>query len=179
MKFLCNFALSILRQQNQHTTKAMNKLLSLLFAISLPLLSGCGDNMKKFTVTHEADSEVRDIPSARTYMDNNTYIDIDVDALSERIISGGGTAQADSEAAEEMAMMRAALYRFYSHVELEGDRYVLSAKTAEELNVSQRVFDALRANMEEVNAQIKAANEAGEAAAPQEITDDYLEGLLN
>lgn len=72
----------------------------------------------------------------------------------------------------------AALYRFYSHVQLIDSCYVCSLKSAAEINVSQTVFETLKNNLDDMNEQIESLRKAGEKVSLPDIDNDYLKSLL-
>lgn len=72
----------------------------------------------------------------------------------------------------------AALYRFYSHVQLIDSCCVCSLKSAAEINVSQTVFETLKNNLDDMNEQIESLRKAGEKVSLPDIDNDYLKSLL-
>ena len=72
----------------------------------------------------------------------------------------------------------AALYRFYSHVQLIDSSYVCSLKSAAEINVSQTVFETLKNDLDDMNEQIESLRKAGEKVSLPDIDNDYLKSLL-
>lgn len=72
----------------------------------------------------------------------------------------------------------AALYRFYSHVQLIDSCYVCSLKSAAEINVSQTVFETLKNNLDDMNEQIESLRKAGEKVSLPDVDNDYLKSLL-
>ena len=72
----------------------------------------------------------------------------------------------------------AALYRFYSHVQLIDSCYVCSLKSAAEINVSQTVFETLKNNLDDMNEQIESLRKAGEKVSLPDFDNDYLKSLL-
>lgn len=126
--------------------------------------------------------------------ESGEHIDIDIAGFAKVLpITGSeaGLAPADSEAAsagydsEASAALKndkdkayAALYRFYSHVQLVDSSYVCTLKSAEEINVAPSVFETLKGNLDDMNRQIRALRQSGEKVSLPEIDDDYLRRLL-
>ena len=79
---------------------------------------------------------------------------------------------------EEQAKMKAALYRFYSHVELVDDTYVCNLTSAEDINVSQGVYTALLNNLADMNNAILQAKNEGKELYIQDVNEAYLNSLL-
>lgn len=76
---------------------------------------------------------------------------------------------------DDMARMKAALYRFYSHVKLEEEGYVCDLSSANEINVSSTVYMALLNNM---NASYKKAKSEGQNVVALSVNKAYLDSLL-
>ena len=78
-----------------------------------------------------------------------------------------------------MAKAKAAIYLFYRHVHLnEKKQYVCLINSAQEINVSQNVFDTLKKNLDETNSIIEQAFDSGNNIVVPEITTEYLNSLL-
>lgn len=131
--------------------------------------------------------------AAKRLAESGEYIDIDIAGFTKGLLTGSeaGLAPADSEVAsagydsEASAALKndkdkayAALYRFYSHVQLVDSSYVCSLKSAEEINVAPSVFETLKGNLDDMNRQIRALRQSGEKVSLPEIDDDYLRSLL-
>lgn len=130
--------------------------------------------------------------AAKRLAESGEYIDIDIAGFAKGLpITGSeaGLAPADSEAASagydsEAALKNdkdkayAALYRFYSHVQLVDSSYVCSLKSAEEINVAPSVFETLKGNLDDMNRQILDLRQSGEKVSLPEIDDDYLRSLF-
>ena len=77
------------------------------------------------------------------YVYENRFIDIDIYAVARMIWAGE---QVDTDV---MAQVKVALYRYFSHVRIERDKYVCDLASGKEISVSSRVFTALQENLEE------------------------------
>lgn len=105
---------------------------------------------------------------------SNAFIDVDINRLSEQTAKG---TRADN--ASDISKAKAAIYRFYSHVHVNGNnQYECTLKSAKEINVSQDVFDALQNNLDEMNKAIELCSKNGEKMNVMPITNKYLESLL-
>ncbi|MDE6522260.1 MAG: hypothetical protein K2L17_05535 [Muribaculaceae bacterium] len=137
------------------------------------LLAGC-----RGEATNVLDS-VRDteVPKelVKKYVDDNTYIDIDVDVLLRSVVNQNGKSSVNEE---DMAKMKAAVYRFYRHVSVKDGYYVCGIKKGSEINVSQSVFRTLLENLNEINRMIKGAKDRGEAIDVQIPDEEYLNSFL-
>ena len=92
---------------------------------------------------------------------SNAFIDVDINRLSD------------------ISKAKAAIYRFYSHVHVNGkNQYECTLKSAKEINVSQDVFDALQNNLDEMNKAIELCSKNGEKMNVMPITNKYLESFL-
>jgi len=70
---------------------------------------------------------------------------------------------------------KAAVYRVYSNLELKDNQYLFKVKNAEELHLSERVFDRFVKDIEEMNSNVRKENEM-EKLEP--ISSEYLSSLL-
>ena len=137
-------------------------------------LIGCQNNATNNLIENpneinEANTKVKD------YVDNNTYIDVDVQALVKKT-----TAQdfRSNITEDDNAKMKAAVYRFYKHVSVKDSLYILDIQDASEINISTRVFTALAKNLKEMNDFIKLAKEKGENIDLFIPDEEYLNSLL-
>lgn len=144
----------------------------LCFATALSLGS-CQSSSKEDT--KPATSTEVTTNNAKKYVDENTYIDLDVDALAKEIANPQTRATVDNE---KQSQMNAALYRFYSHVKLVDGAYTCDLTSAKDINVSARVYAALKNNLDDMNADIRKAKEAGEEIDTPEVDEAYLASLL-
>lgn len=146
--------------------------LSMVLVVVL-LLAGCrsdANNVLDYVIEADAPKEM-----VKKYVDDNTYKDIDVDALVRGIITPDSRS---SGSEEDMAKMKAAVYRFYKHVSVKDGYYVCDIKNGSEINVSQKVFSVLMGNLKDMNRMIREVKDKGEAIDVQVPDDDYLNTLL-
>lgn len=151
----------------------MKKFCYLLSALWVVVMVGC-NNESTTGLDNVKDSEAP-AELVRSYIEKDTYIDLDVKALAKNM-STPATRSSVSE--EEASKMKAAVYRFYRHVTIEDDYYRCNLEGASDINVSQSVFDALKSNLESMNESIKKVRDEGgkiELAVPDSA---YLESLL-
>lgn len=113
--------------------------------------------------------------AVKKYVDENTFIDLDVMALAKEIASPDTQAAIDLD---KVAQMKAAIYRFYSHVELEEGVYVCHLSAASDINVSESVYKALLDNLNAMNSSIQKTKETGQEINVPEINEAYLNSLL-
>ena len=152
----------------------MKSFSSLIIGIVIMTLIGCQNNATNNLIENpneinEANTKVKD------YVDNNTYIDVDVQALVKKT-----TAQdyRSNITEDDNAKMKAAVYRFYKHVSVKDSLYILDIQDASEINISTRVFTALAKNLKEMNDFIKLAKEKGENIDLFIPDEEYLNSLL-
>lgn len=146
--------------------------LSMVLVVVL-LLAGCrseANNVLDSVIEADAPKEL-----VKKYVDDNTYINIDVDALVRGIITPDSRI---SGSEEDLAKMKAAVYRFYKQVSVKEGYYVCGIKEGSEINVSQEVFSALLGNLNDMNRMIREVKDKGEAIEVQLPDDDYLNSLL-
>lgn len=74
--------------------------------------------------------------------------------------------------------MKAAIYRFYSNVELRESQYICTLKAAGDINISEGVYKSLIDNLNKMNETIRATIEKGQTIVIPEINDTYLNSLL-
>lgn len=104
----------------------------------------------------------------------NEYIDVDLEKLNKEIKDHSKTKYQKSE----LAKARAVLYRFYNHVRLEGDQYVCSLKSADEINISHKFFKYLMDGQKNGNEDIKKMKAKAPNMELPQITPEYLQALL-
>lgn len=112
---------------------------------------------------------------ARKYVADSTYIDLDLKALTPRIIENGVLSLGE----DTVAMLLAATYRFQSHLKVNEGLYVLKVASGEEIQLSERLFEAMKDDIAQANKQISEWKEKGEDVNLSEISADYLESLLS
>ena len=137
------------------------------------LLAGCRSEANN-VLDSVRDTEVPK-ELVKKYVDDNTYIDLDVDALVRNVVNQDS---GSSVIEEDMAKIKAAVYRFYKHVSVKEGYYVCGIKESSEINVSQSVFRTLLENLNEMNRMIKGAKDRGEAIDVQIPDEEYLNSFL-
>ncbi|MDE7418982.1 MAG: hypothetical protein K2N35_02100 [Muribaculaceae bacterium] len=144
-----------------------------MFLVVAFLLAGCRSEANN-VLDSVKDVEVY-VELVKKYVDDNTYIDLDVDALVKGIVNQDPRFSVNEE---DMAKMKAAMYRFYKHVSVKDGHYVCGIKEGSEINVSQSVFKTLLENLNEMNRMIKGAKDRGEEIDVQIPDEEYLNTLL-
>lgn len=114
----------------------------------------------------------------RALVESGQFIDVDVKSLAFEVANGGITRSGSNELKEDIAKMKAAVYRFYSNVEVSDGHYVVKVNSGKDLNISESVFEELVNNIDEMNAFIDKVKAKGEDINMFEITQDYLDSLL-
>ena len=117
-----------------------------------------------------------DFSAAVKLAESGEYIDVDLHKLSDELSVADTKASASLKADRDKAY--AALYRFYSHVQLVDSSYVCSIKSPEEINVSASVYETLKENLDDMNRQIGELRSSGEKVSLPAIDEDYLKSLL-
>ena len=152
----------------------MKSFTSLIIGIVIMTLIGCQNNATNNLIENpneinEANTKVKD------YVDNNTYIDVDVQALVKKTTAQDSRSNITED---DNAKMKAAVYRFYKHVLVKVSLYIHDIQDASEINISTRVFTALVKNLKEMNDFIKLAKEKGENIDLFIPDEEYLNSLL-
>lgn len=138
------------------------------------LLFGCYQDNKPVLPLEAISSIVVDNKQAKTYVADNVFLDVDVIELS-KAINARPRRNIDTVA---IGKIRAALYRYYSHVKVVDGKYTCDLKSAEEINLSERLFEALSTNLNDMNKWIDQIKSSGQEVAIQEINEEYLNALL-
>lgn len=158
-----------------------------LLAIALMLLglSACSSQESSLVDNNQEQSESVVVTDAKTLVDNNTFIDIDIEAYDMLIASSidrnnfnESLKEAYNKYPEQTAMANAALYRYYSKLSVVDGYFVCSAKKASDLNMSERTFRAFDDNIKALNEDAKIERAKGNEITFPRITQDYLESIL-
>ena len=153
----------------------MNKLyFSIIGMIIFCFLFGCNQENKPVMPLESVLSIPVNTVQVKSLVENNNYLYVDVDRLSQSICSRSGNS-IDTTA---MGKMRAALYRFYSRVKMADGKYVCDLKNAEEINISERLYEAILNNLNEMNTWIEQSKASGKEVMIQEVDEAYLNSLL-
>lgn len=138
------------------------------------VLIGCQSEAKDTVQQKPTAATVSDL--AKKYVEDSIYIELDVYGLADDIAKSHTRSASVNQ--EEQAKMKAALYRFYSHVELVDDTYVCNLTSAEDINVSLGVYTALLNNLADMNNAILQAKNEGKELYIQDLNEAYLNSLL-
>lgn len=146
------------------------QLLTTIFLIlSTFTIQGCN-------ATKEAseDNVTQDLKSAKEYIVSNEFISID--RFVDKMKSG------EAFTKEDDAKYRAACYRFFKTVRIDGTTYKTDIIKGSEINMSVDIFSFL---LDEIDASTKFYTEKAAKAKTRnqnfrmnEITNEYLESLL-
>lgn len=142
--------------------------LAILFGIS-NCQSGINDSIQQVSTIETQPNLVK------KHVDENTFLDVDVYGLVKDISNPQTRASTNQE---QVAKMKAAIYRFYSNVQLEDGYYICKLKSANDINVSVDVYTALLNNLNQMNAVIKEAKDKGKSMNTQAVDSEYLNSLL-
>ena len=152
--------------------KTMKPFIILSIGLTALLLSCQSEKTSLFKDLGAVKTEVSTV---RQYVDDSTFIDVDVTALAQDLASTHSENRVD---VDKVAKMKAALYRFYSHVNLVDGVYECDLSSAAEIHVSSDVFNVLKTNLEDMNAAIAKAKKEGKEIHVSQIDQDYLNNLL-
>mgnify|MGYP007115503779 CR=1 FL=1 len=134
------------------------------------LTASCNNIQKKTASPADETSNVQKIA------ESGEFIDINIKKFSDELSTVNTKVLSALKNDKDKAF--AALYRFYSHVQLIDSCYVCSLKSAAEINVSQTVFETLKNNLDDMNEQIESLRKAGEKVSLRDVDNDYLKSLL-
>lgn len=112
------------------------------------------------------------------YADVDGFIDVDIHEISKRLTDPATKSGNMNLDEDELAQVKAAIYRFYSHVKVENGYYVCTIKDAKEINVSQKTFDGLLEGINILNEGIDKARQDGLPVELREPSEEYLNSLL-
>lgn len=131
------------------------------------------------SATGVINSEIKGVPGlVRQIITDNSFIDVDVVELSNDIANMPGSSRNIDDLKEDISMAKAAIYRFYSNVTVSDEGFILGECTAKSLNMSDVVFNALKNNLDEMNAFYIKERDNGHSVEISPITQEYLESLL-
>lgn len=151
--------------------KLMSLFLSGILAI---ILSSCGSDTKDAALLQKVVAVPTEPSAVEKIVKSNSFIDIDINDVAKQLATGTRAVNTN-----DLAMTKAAVYRFYSHVRLNADhQYECTLTSAKDINVSQNVFDVLSKNLDDMNKFIKESSKSGQSVEVPKITEDYLNSLL-
>lgn len=78
----------------------------------------------------------------------------------------------------DLALLKAAAYRFFTHVRLVDNQYVVDLKDAEEIHVSSKIFSSYMQAIAETNAYADSLQQVGQEIRLPEVTAAYRDALL-
>lgn len=110
------------------------------------------------------------------YVLSDTFIDVDAKAFSEIITNPDSLSAVSSD---DIAKMKAALYRFYKNVRLEDGIYICDIEDGKSINISESLFVTLKENLQKMNDGVKEASEKGIEVVQSKPDSAYLNSLLN
>ncbi len=108
--------------------------------------------------------------------DSNAYIDVNVLCISDILTKPNSRSKLIKE--EDMAQVKAAIYRFYKHVSIKDGYYVCDLTDGSAINVSQDIYLAFMDNLREMNDYIKSEREQGRDVVLSVPDEKYLNSLL-
>lgn len=130
--------------------------------------------------------------SSRTIEKDNMYIDVDFDfvgeALNKHVRENRDKMLSDPQIAfraimkeypQEFEMSRAAWHRFFSNGKIVDHVWECSAKTASELNMSERAFNFMANSMKEMREKLEEDKAEGGIIHDMPVTQGYLDGLIS
>ena len=152
------------------------KINSFLLIVSL-LVVGCTNKVD--VPAQEVDEiVVMKAPASlvQQYVLSDTFIDVDAKAFSEIITNPDSLSAVSSD---DIAKMKAALYRFYKNVRLEDGIYICDIEDGKSINISESLFVTLKDNLQKMNDGVKKASEKGIEVVQSKPDSAYLNSLLN
>jgi len=140
--------------------------------LSLVLYFGCSKQQETGNLTEDVLKFQTETPVMK-FIETDEFLDIP--RTKEELKRGDITGYSD----EEIAKIKAALYRFYSNVELgENGRYTVNVAAGEDIRISDEIFSIFKENIDSINAMLDDAAKSGVEYGTPEITKEYLESLL-
>lgn len=151
----------------------MRLILFIATTIAFLTLNGCSNKVDNLIDNSRSEKEFSS--KAKEYIENNSYLDFDMNDLSFKINS---PQTKSAEYKDEIEKAKAAIYRFYSHVTIEDGYYKCSVKDASEINMSQNVFEVLNKDLESMNKIMSESRARGENFRMFVPDEKYLNSLL-
>lgn len=87
-------------------------------------------------------------------------------------------ARIDELSQEQLGLLKAAAYRFYHHVTLEGNQYRVDIKDPKALHIADQVIKAYEQAIANTNHFADSMQKAGQAIQLPPVSDEYLNKLL-
>lgn len=113
--------------------------------------------------------------AVKRYIEDNSYIDVNIKKISHKLAAPKGNEVLETDL---LNLVKAAVYRFYSHVQKVDGIYVCSVDSAQDIHVSERVFNFLQQDLAQMNKEISSLKERGKDITHLEIQEGYLNSLL-
>lgn len=152
------------------------KIYSIIIVLtSVLLLNGCNNNSNSYIKNSDNENTTQPM-SAKEYVENNTYINVDIIAISNALSNSLSRDNSISE--EDMAKTKAAIYRFYKNVTMDNGIYSCNLTSGEEINVSSEVFSVLLDNLNEMNKSAQEIRDKGGKIEMSVPDENYLNSLL-
>lgn len=152
----------------------MKTFISMIMTVAIIALTSCQTNTTD-NASENSNETSTSVKTVKDYVDDNTFIDVDVTALVNNIAAPDSRTNVT---ADDNNKMKAAVYRFYKHVALKDGFYTLDINDGAEINVSTTVFSALKENLDHINDFIKQAKEKGDNIEISVPDEEYLNSLL-
>lgn len=118
----------------------------------------------------EEATSIQSSVSARTFVDSNEEIDVQIDQTNPQF--------AKDLSDKDVAKLKAAVYRFYSNVDVKDGHYSTTLKSGEEINISPDLFKLFKDNLDHMNQNINKLKAKEGKVSVQQVTPEYLESLL-
>lgn len=148
-----------------------NNIFYLIITLFAVTVGSCEQDKGNLDLVKSASELNADTGSVRDLIETNAYIDFDVNAVNRAIF-------AKSASNNEIAKAKAAVYRFYSHVQIIDGKYICDLSEAKEINISETIYNFLRNNIEEQNLNIDKLKNEGKEIIVSPIDSNYLNSLL-
>lgn len=140
--------------------------------LSIALFFGCSEHPEENNLNDQL-FKVRTKTSVTKFIESDEFIA--VPRQKEALKRGDISTLSD----QEIAKIKAALYRFYSHVELGANgRYIVKISSGEDIRISEEIFYVFKENIDDINDILDDASKSNINYEAPQITKEYLEDLL-
>lgn len=149
----------------------MKRVIGLVFVSALFFLS-CSEEDSTLDLNQNIEEavSVQSMISARRFINSKEVIDVQIDQKDPQFTKNLTDI--------EVAKLKAAVYRFYSTVEVKNGNYYTNLESAEEINISKDLFKLFMDNLHEMNENINKIRSQGGQIIVQQVTSEYLDSLL-
>ncbi|KAA1243095.1 hypothetical protein [Aquimarina sp. RZ0] len=147
----------------------MKKIKTIFWSLLLLLVISCANN-------DIVSSDLREITflessiSAKKFVETDEFIDVDM---------RNGKLPIESMSDNEIAKLKAAVYRFYKTVKVENGKYTPPSLTAKQIKISDLLYESLYENILDMNEKLEDLAKDNEKFEVPEVTNEYLESLLD